>query len=212
MMALPERPVGVGTRGKRCRGAGVPDQPAQRTTSTRPFDTSLYDDALYRALVARAKKYAGFATDLEGRVVAWNPGAERLLGYDEAEILGRPNSVIFAPEDLRDRIPEREMEAAIHDGLAQDRRWHVRKDGTRFWADETLEEVRDANGAPTGFARILCDETDRGSAEAESAAAVEALREVNSRLLAAGIREQEARDEADLECLRWGSKRSARVP
>ena len=52
----------------------MPDQPARRAASTRPLDSSAYDDALYRALVERAEEYAGVVTDSQGRVVTWNRG------------------------------------------------------------------------------------------------------------------------------------------
>ena len=44
---------------------------------------------LYRLLVENVKDYAIFVIDPEGRVESWNPGAERLLGYTEEEMIGR---------------------------------------------------------------------------------------------------------------------------
>ena len=46
------------------------------------------------------RDYAIFLVDLTGRVASWNVGAERILGYQEAEIVGQPLAIFFTPEDL----------------------------------------------------------------------------------------------------------------
>ncbi|HYF00382.1 MAG TPA: PAS domain S-box protein, partial [Planctomycetota bacterium] len=115
---------------------------------------------LFRLVAENVRDFAVFATDLGGRVLNWNPGVESLLGYDEEEWVGRDASVIFTPEDRERGEPEREMETALREGRAEDKRWHLRKDGSRFWADGLLMLLRDGGGAPQGFAKILRDDTE----------------------------------------------------
>src|SRR3954453_15397713 len=103
-----------------------------------PDRTSRQDDELFRCIVESAREYAIFSTDLDCRVTSWNAGAERLFGYEEARILGQDARVIFAPEDREGGVPEREMEKALEAGRAADMRWHLREDGSRFWADGYL--------------------------------------------------------------------------
>ncbi len=67
------------------------------------------------------------------------------------------------------------MRTVLEHGRAEDRRWHVRKDGTRFWADGQLVALRDASGAARAFAKIMRDETGRRATE-------EALRRTKARL------------------------------
>src|SRR4051812_38521607 len=99
-----------------------------------PKDSQIALEAeLFRLLVESTKDYAVFVTDLDGRVVTWNVGAERVLGYAEAEIVGRSSFVTFTPEDRTRGVPEGEMNTAFRDGRATDDRWHLRKDGTRIW-------------------------------------------------------------------------------
>ena len=86
----------------------------------------------YRLLVEGAKDYAIFMVDSEGRVTNWNEGAERVFGYREEEIVGEQGSILFTPEDRRRGADEEELRKAEAEGRAQDERWHVRKDGTRF--------------------------------------------------------------------------------
>ena len=175
----------------------MPDQPPDSVGVGRSLNSLHCDVALYRALVESAREYAIFATDLEGLILLWNSGAEQVTGYREEEILGQPVSLLYTSEDRRDMVPERDMEAASSHGVIQHTRQWVHKDGTHFWANGTLELLCDENGAHIGFTQILRDETDRMRAEQERRDAVEALREVNSRLLAAGLREQEARAAAE---------------
>jgi PAS domain S-box-containing protein len=115
---------------------------------------------LFRLIAENIRDYAVFVTDLGGRVVSWNPGVKSLLGYDEAEWVGQQASVIFTPEDRELGAHLHEMETALGEGRAEDRRWHLRKDGSRFWADGLLMLLRDERGGPRGFAKILRDNTE----------------------------------------------------
>ncbi len=119
----------------------------------------------FRLFVNNVRDYALFQMDTEGRVVAWNSGAEHLLGYTEEEILGRSGAIIFVPEDIAAGIPEREMETAATLGRATDERWHLRKDGTRFWCNGVMSVMRDDGARLRGFAKVMRDETDRRRAD-----------------------------------------------
>jgi PAS domain S-box-containing protein len=138
---------------------GLPyDGPSGTTLMAR--EISQHSQDLFRLVAENMRDFAVFVTDLDGRVLSWNPGVGRLLGYAENEWVGRPASVIFTPEDREHRVPEWEMETALREGRADDRRWHVRKDGSRFWADGVLMLLRDVVGGPQGFAKILRDNTE----------------------------------------------------
>ncbi len=119
----------------------------------------------FRVLVESAKDFAIFQMDLEGRVASWNSGAERILGWTEQEILGESGERVFTPEDRHARVPEQEMRQALDTGRAVDERWHIRKDGTRFWASGVLAIAVDRGGKVTGFVKIMRDVTDRKETE-----------------------------------------------
>src|SRR5690349_8845961 len=75
----------------------------QTTASPSREGAAKINGAAYRRwldglLVEDLTDYAIFLVDLEGRIVTWNAGAERILGYKEMEILGQPFSVLFMPE------------------------------------------------------------------------------------------------------------------
>jgi PAS domain S-box-containing protein len=115
---------------------------------------------LFRLIAENVRDFAVFAADLDGRVVSWNPGVGSLLGYSEDEWVGEHAAIIFTPEDRELGAHLMEMETALREGRAEDKRWHLRKDGSRFWADGLLMLLRDGAGRPKGFAKILRDNTE----------------------------------------------------
>jgi len=70
--------------------------------------------------------------DPNGMITNWNAGAEQILGYTEAEIIGKHGSKFFTPEDRNKDVPEQELATAAATGRAEDERWHMRKDGSRW--------------------------------------------------------------------------------
>ncbi len=143
-----------------------------------------------RLMIESAHEYAIFTTDLEMRVTTWNSGAERVLGYAETEIIGKPADVIFTPEDRAADRPEIETQQALSEGRASDQRWHLRKDGTRFWSNGFLMPMHNATGKTVGFVKILRDET-------ESRQAQEALERSRQQLVDALREKDRAWKEAD---------------
>ena len=86
-------------------------------------------EARQRAIVDSAQDFAIIATDLDGMIVEWSYGAERVLGWSEQEAMGRSCSLIFTDEDRQAGVPAAEMTVARETGRAADDRWHVRKGG-----------------------------------------------------------------------------------
>ncbi len=115
---------------------------------------------LFRLLAENVQDYAIFVIDPEGRVESWNPGAERLLGYREAEVIGHSIALFFTPEDIEKGFPQREMQQALEQGRGNDDRWHVRKDGSRFWCGGTMTPLWDESRKLRGFAKIMRDRTE----------------------------------------------------
>ena len=117
------------------------------------------------AILQSAVDFAIIATDLAGMITSWNEGAARILGWTAADVEGRSAATIFTPEDCAEGRPEAEMAEALADGRADDERWHVRRDGSRFFASGTMTPMRDDNGQTIGFLKILRDRTERRLAE-----------------------------------------------
>ncbi len=119
----------------------------------------------FTLLVDAVTDYAIFMLDSGGRVVNWNPGAERIKGYTAAEITGQHFSRFYSAEDVATGVPERMLRTATEQGRAEAEGWRVRKDGSRFWASVVISAIRDADGQLIGFAKVTRDLTERRAAE-----------------------------------------------
>jgi PAS domain S-box-containing protein len=135
----------------------------------------------FRLFMENVREYAVFMLDPEGRVVDWNLGAEHLLGYHDGEIVGQPFAVFFPPDAVRAGVPERELKEAAEAGRANDDRWHVRHDGTYFWATGVTTALRDADGSLKGFVKVLRDSTERKHFEEELQRRADALEQADRR-------------------------------
>ena len=125
----------------------------------------LDDTRRLQLLVENVVDYALYLISLDGLVVSWNSGAQRLKGYDPEEIIGRPYSTFFTPEDVERGVPRHALETAATAGRIEMTGWRVRKDGSRFWALAVLEAVRDQSGDLVGFAKVTRDITARERAQ-----------------------------------------------
>jgi two-component system CheB/CheR fusion protein len=124
-----------------------------------------------RLLVDSVTDYAIFTMTSDGVIDSWNPGAERLFGYRGDEIVGRSFAALFTAEDREAGVPKRELELAHRDGHANDERYHVRSDGTTFYASGVTTRL----GERFGFAKIARDLTAQQRA-------AEALRQANDQM------------------------------
>ncbi len=124
-------------------------------------------EARYRLVVESLPEYAVILLDDQGLITHWNAGAERLLGYTTGEVLGRSGRILFTPEDQARGEPEKELATAKATGRAADDRWHIKKDGTRFFVTGLMIVVIDSSGRRLGLAKIMRDITDRHAAAAE---------------------------------------------
>ncbi|MEG3088305.1 PAS domain S-box protein [Sphingomonas sp. PB4P5] len=127
-----------------------------------------------RRIVEGVKDHSIFTIDAYGRIVDWTPGAKAVFGWSADEVAGVSAEILFTPEDRERGVPAQELETARATGCANDERWHVRRDGTRFFANGSVRPLHDADGSITGFIKIARDETDRRATEA-------ALRETEQR-------------------------------
>jgi two-component system CheB/CheR fusion protein len=104
--------------------------------------------------------YAIISLDRDGRVESWNTGAEHIFGYSRDEMLGHTCDRLFTPEDVAAAVPVKEMRSARQRGRASDERWHLRKDGSRFFASGVMMPLH-VGRTLTGYAKIASDLTEK---------------------------------------------------
>ncbi len=135
------------------------------TIATPKQDPVVPSSERFKLLVECVKDYAILILDENGHVSSWNPGAERLNGYSEQEIVGQHFSRFYTPEDIAAGKPEYELETATAFGRVEDEGWRLRKDGSRFWANVVITALRDHTGRLCGFGKVVRDMTERKQAE-----------------------------------------------
>jgi formate hydrogenlyase transcriptional activator len=133
-----------------------------KTADTSDGESAEADKAPSKSSVpAWVRDYALFLLDVDGQVVAWYAGAERIYGYKSGEAVGRHVSLLYADEDtLRPKLDE-ELKRAASEGHFGNEGWHVKKDESRFWANVITMALKDENGDLQGFARVVRDFSDR---------------------------------------------------
>ncbi|MCA1458431.1 PAS domain S-box protein [Bradyrhizobium sp. BRP22] len=137
----------------------------------------LESERRYRRLIEAVVDYAIFQLDPAGNVVTWNPGAQRIKGYEPDEIIGQHFSRFYRDEDRALEIPRKALEQAARQGRFEAEGWRVRKDGSKFWASVVIDRITDENGELVGFAKVTRDISERKQAQ-------EKLAEVQKQLLA----------------------------
>jgi PAS domain S-box-containing protein len=149
------------------------------TRSRQDFERLCESEERLRLMIESVREYAIFSIDLAGRVSSWNSGAERIFGYAEADILGRRASLLNTAEDRVAGVSVRELDHAEATGRADDERWYLRQDGSRFLASVLVTPVRDEDGTLLGYTKVARDITESKRAEAELLAAKEAAEVAN---------------------------------
>jgi PAS domain S-box-containing protein len=106
------------------------------------IEAATADSALYREILDSAVDTAVIGTDTRGRIIIWSAGAQHITGWTAGEMLGQPLDTFFTPEDRAAGRPAMEMRAADQSGRAKDMRWHLRKDGGRFYAHGSISPLK----------------------------------------------------------------------
>jgi PAS domain S-box-containing protein len=127
-----------------------------------------------------------FLLDMEGQIVAWYAGAERIYGYASSDIVGQ-NAALFYPDDSALPKLQLELKRGVAEGHVGGEGWHVKKDGSLFWANAITMALKNGKGELQGFARAVRDFTDRHEQDERLRSARERLRPIPAKLAMAGI-------------------------
>jgi PAS domain S-box-containing protein len=112
-----------------------------------------------RLILENTADYAFIGTDVARRITEWEGGAAAITGWSPDEAMGQPADILFDARDREAGMPETEANRALASGRAEDRRWHVRRDGSHFFAEGVMVPLRDGQDRVRGFAKILRDAT-----------------------------------------------------
>jgi PAS domain S-box-containing protein len=169
------------------------------------------DDERHKRILESAIDYGIISMDLAGMVTSWNEGAHRIFGWSEREMCGRPCDDFFTPEDRDAKVPEIEMGSALAHGRGSDERWHLRKDGSRFWASGEMMPLTNEQLEPVGFLKIVRDRTESREAQ-DALRASEASAERDRRLLTSELEHRVKNTLALAQAIVSQSLRTAATP
>jgi PAS domain S-box-containing protein len=130
----------------------------------------------FRILVNGVRDHALVMLDPKGQIVSWNPGAERISGFTQEEVLGKHLSFLVPPELVERGEPGRTLEEAVREGSISTERWGLHKDGSRHLLQSTFTCLLDDLGVPSGFAIVNHDVTDQRRIEESLRTSEERLR------------------------------------
>lgn len=131
-------------------------------------EPAISGDQRYRLLTEAVLNCAFITLNGENRITDWSDGAEHLFGYTRAEVLNQSVRILHTAEDCESGEIERDVEAALRDGRSDDERWHLRKNGSRFWGIAHRVAARGGRGELLGYITVVCDLTVRVQAEQEA--------------------------------------------
>ena len=119
----------------------------------------------YSQIIDSLHDYSIFTFDNNFIINSWSSGSVKIFGYETEEIIGENFNIIFTDEDLKNGIPQKEIQAANKEGRATDNRWHVTKDKNIFYASGLVFPLIGINGEMLGYVKILRDLTEGKKSE-----------------------------------------------
>jgi PAS domain S-box-containing protein len=122
------------------------------------------DAARVLAAIVESSDDAIVSKDLNGIIQSWNPGAERIFGYPESEVIGRSIRMII-PDDRQAEEDEVLAEIAKGERISHFDTVRRRKDGREIHISLTVSPIRDEEDRVIGASKVARDITDRKVAE-----------------------------------------------
>ena len=119
-----------------------------------------HDNDSFRLLVSSVIDYAIFMLDVNGIVLTWNEGAERITGYSADDIIGQHFSLFYTEQDQLKDHPTKELHHAREHKHYEEEGWRIRKDGSLFWANVVITALF-KDSQLVGFAKVTRDLTER---------------------------------------------------
>jgi PAS domain S-box-containing protein len=129
----------------------------------------------FQILVEGVADYAFFVLDTSGRVASWNSTAQKIIGYQTDEIIGKHFSILYRPDERRAGVPNRALSLATQKGKYEVEGWRIRKNATPFFVTGALTAIRDDNANLIGFASIIRDASERRETQEQLVEAREQL-------------------------------------
>ena len=120
-------------------------------------------EQLHKKMIQEIQDYAIILLDIDGTILSWNKGAEKIKGYKEEEILGQNFRLFYMPADRQAGLPEQLIAHATKEGRARHIGRRLRKDGSIFWGSILITALHNDDGEVIGFTKLTSEVTDHPS-------------------------------------------------
>lgn len=124
------------------------------------MDKKILLGKLHKQMIEEILDYAIILLDIDGTILSWNKGAEKIKGYKEEEILNQNFRIFYMPQDRQANLPEQLIALAKKEGRARHIGRRLRKDGTIFWGSILITALHDEDGEIIGFTKLTKELSD----------------------------------------------------
>ncbi len=111
-------------------------------------------EELQSRMIQEVKDFAIILLDIDGTILSWNHGAEKIKGYKEEEIIGQNFNIFYMPLDRQEHLPEKLLALAKKEGSAKHIGRRLRKNGTIFWGSILITALHSKEGNVIGFTKL----------------------------------------------------------
>src|SRR5687767_10979689 len=119
-------------------------------------------EKLHKQMIAEIQDYAIILLDIDGTILSWNIGAEKIKGYKAEEIIGQNFRIFYMPQDRQAGLPEQLIELAKKEGRARHIGRRLKKGGIIFWGSILITALHDDNGEVIGFTKLTSEVAENG--------------------------------------------------
>ena len=118
------------------------------------MEKKLLLERLHKKMIEEIQDYAIILMDIDGTILSWNKGAEKIRGYKPEEIIGQNFRLFYLPQDRQALLPEQLINLAKKEGRARHIGRRLRKDGSVFWGSILITALHDDDGQVIGFTKL----------------------------------------------------------
>lgn len=122
-------------------------------------------EAHYSQMIQEIEDYAIILLDVNGTVLNWNKGAEKIKGFRKEEIIGKSFENFYLPEDRKRGLPMKLLQQVRSRGKVVTEGWRIKQGGKRFWGSVVITALHNQEGEIIGFSKVTRDLTTRKRAE-----------------------------------------------
>jgi formate hydrogenlyase transcriptional activator len=144
-------------------------------------------DPAQNSIPSWVQDFALSLLDVDGQIVAWYGGSERIYQYTSSEAVGQNVTLLNPEEDRLQVAMYEELKRAASEGHFGTEGWHVKKDGTRFWANVITMALRSDSEDLQGYARVVRDFSERHKRDEKLRRSRERIRTVPAESTIVGV-------------------------